>query len=186
MTLCFGMRLTVQEESQNFPISFELLKCYLRINHNDHDDLLKEMIAMAKASVEQETETALLEKTLEVEHNNTHVFLPYKPVQKVLEVFLNDKKLEEDQFAVEVNGNQYHVLITPKPFTRMPRTKRLRVRYVVGYGSEAKDVPSALREAVLREVKDLYNALDSGPIGPSKTNTATHSWRHSQHHWSVS
>lgn len=132
-----------------FPLDF--IKSHLRISHDGQDDLLRYLLGVATDWVENELGKSLLKETRQVTHNNNRFCLPYGPIIKILAVQYHKKTLSQGEYGENPMGDTLEISV---PFRW--KCPQVVVQYEAGYGENARDVPSALRHAVLGTLEYLY------------------------------
>jgi hypothetical protein len=86
------MDIKVLERSQNALLSLSLIKHYLRIQGDDHDELLSYYLTVATEWVENRLNKALLHQKRCITHHNNTFKLPFGPVIEIISVHQHKKK----------------------------------------------------------------------------------------------
>lgn len=177
------------------PVSVDELRAHLRLDSTADDTYLADLITGAREFVEGETRRALVEQTWALfldripqrdvmgwwdgvregaitMESARSIELPISPLVSVDHV----KYYSDDNVATVWPSTNYHVDTASKPgrlslrtsgvwpvFTRP--TNGLEIQYKAGHGSQAGDVPAALRQAIKIIAADWYENRESVIIG---------------------
>ena len=144
----------------NLPIDESVAKLHLRVDHNDDDVYIRDIIDAAIEAVEGELSGAIMTQTWQetIERFRSGHRLRLGPVQQVqkVEEFDNDSyiwdTLDLSGFYVESD------IVYIRPQTSISLDTRHRITYVAGYGDGALDVPFSIRQAILLVMSDLYES----------------------------
>lgn len=148
------------------PISLAEAKLYLRVEHNDDDDLIVALIAAARVQVEAQTRRALITQTWRLVSDVWPAggVLPILPVplREVTAIGVYDA----DGMIHALDVNDFHVNTVSAPailgYERgaPPAPGRLHAGIEIdieaGYGDAAADVPEPLRQAIRLLVAHWY------------------------------
>lgn len=156
------------------PVTLAEAKKHLHFTNTDSDDYITNfLIPAARQHTETYIQAALIERTLDVFYGNFRKLqLPFPPLSSVTSVKYRDAANVEQTLATSVydvdsisepgcitlaNGQAWPTLsYQPNPVT---------VRIVAGYGSNASDVPTVIRSAILMLIGHLYeNRESSAPL----------------------
>lgn len=157
-----GLRRTLDASAE--PVSLVEAKAFLRVDHDDENDLINQQIKAARTFCERETRRAMLEQTWVLTSATMPakgLGLPNPPLIEVSSVeYRDDDGAWQTLDAAEYEADFYEeptrlVLTGDAPSTGTHRDA-WKVTYVAGYGESAIDVPEDLRSAVLLELKALY------------------------------
>lgn len=139
------------------PVTLEEAKLHLRIDGTEEDSLISALITAARQKAEEYTKRAFITQTWEyaIDSVSGKVYLPRPPVQMINEVILDG----------EIVSTENYVLVGQDVFyTKIPlnavKPDGLVIRYASGYGSNATDVPQAIRQAILMLVAHMYEARE--------------------------
>lgn len=153
------------------PVTLDEAKQHLRVDHDDEDELIAELIVAARMHVENVTWRALVTQTWECafpawprpEGSRGRLELPYAPLQSVTSV----KYTDSDAVTTTVASTVYEVdtyatpgVVVPKAGQSWPSftpsaINAVTVRYVCGYGTAAA-VPGLLKAAIKLLVGHWY------------------------------
>lgn len=158
-------------------VSLEEAKAHLRVEHALEDDLITTYIGAATQHVRTQAQRALTSETWDLHLDSWPVgalALPSPPLLEVVEVTYVDalgasQVLLDGSFTIERPSGPQALHASLAPIDSWPEISRgpgaVRVRYKAGYG-DAKDVPSALRAAVLLTLGDLYSGASPVSADP--------------------
>lgn len=145
------------------PVTLADVKTDLRIDHNDHDAFLTQLIVEARQWVERRAQLSFITQTLEYiapRLSSLGFTLPNGPVQSVVAFTYDDS----DGTHAFVEGTDYTVVLASglvKPVAGWPAADNFTVQYVAGFGDTADDVEGPLKQAIRLRVQELYDATDT-------------------------
>jgi len=156
------------------PVSVEELKLFAGIDTDDIDSLLREFIKSVRFAAEEYMGRALIQQTIRLLMDfwpSMIIELPRPPLLSVTKIAI----LDEDDVETEYNSDNYYVITgsTPgkvilkqsvtAPYNSMRDYAGYLIEYKAGYGTDAKDVPSPIREAIKLWAAAVYEMgfLDS-------------------------
>lgn len=155
------MYIKFSNVSKKLIYSVKILKSYLRITGNDHDELLENLQRSAIAFVEKRLGKSLLRRHVEVQHDNEFI-LPFGPVTDIIEdpsYMLKAKRASRPSSTV----TQYPLNWTLTPYKDSYQLNfdfhwscpLVRIVYETGY-ENPEDIPACQRHAVLGTINWLY------------------------------
>lgn len=164
--------LTVITPPAEEPVSLASAKAFLRLGHDGEDALVSNLIASARARIEQESGLALVTQVMRLAWtawplslSGRGVALPRRPAIALDSVFLvgPDGTLDEqtERFALDCGR------LRLRPWSWCPIIEKggsVQVTFEAGFGA-ADEVPEDLKEACLRLVAALYSTRGSGTDG---------------------
>jgi len=156
------------------PVSVEELKLFAKIDTDDVDSLLRGFIESVRFAAEEYMGRALIQQTIRLLMDfwpSMIIELPRPPLLSVTKI----ATLDEDDTETEYDSDNYYVIIgsTPgkvilkqsvtAPYNSMRDYAGYLIEYKAGYGTDAKDVPSPIREAIKLWAAAVYEmgVLDS-------------------------
>jgi Phage gp6-like head-tail connector protein len=170
------------------PVTLEAIKAYLRIEHDEEDDLLQSLIMAARSGVEAFTGRSLVKQKWLFTMNagyavsrSDHAYLsghktrgdqgielPRSPFQKfaidpVLETEYGEKNLTD--FRLDTAGRACRVHFGPSAYKIMHGTGTIKIQFIAGY--EEGHVPEGIIQAIKLVVADLYErraAANDNPV----------------------
>lgn len=129
------------------PVSLDEAKLFLRIDHDDENDLIETLIRSSRERLEDRLNIAMIERTMRlVTSERGDIALPRWPVSSIETVVIE----EEETNVFTVNLRSRPVIIT------VTLGSPVRVEFTAGYGSQAGDIPAPLRQAILLLVAHGY------------------------------
>lgn len=147
------------------PVSLAEAKAHLRVDTNDEDAYISNLIVAARQWAENYTRRRFITQTWDyyLDEFPACIEVPYPPVQSVTSVKYNDADGAEQTLAssgYRVDSTSLPPRISPSYGNSWPATRSesnaVVVRVVVGYGA-ATAVPQAIKQAILLKVEDLYD-----------------------------
>ena len=149
------------------PLNLQEVKQFLRVDHNDDDNLILGLITVARERAENITHRALITQTwqlyLDDWPNEDYIELPYPPLQGVVSVYYVDYEGTATLWAA--TNYDEDVYIEPGrlmlaygiewPTVTLDVGSAIRVQYTCGYGTP-DDVPIELKHAMKLHIADLY------------------------------
>lgn len=160
------------------PVSLAEAKTYCRIDGEDEDGLVATLVAAARIHVEGLTARALIAQSWRVVLDRWPpggaVRLPVGPAMSLTGISAYDDaaaehELDLGQFSLEPRGAR---MLLPRTVAGMPTLRArqgIEIDYVAGYGADAQDVPSDLRQAVLTLVAYWFENRDAVVVASGTT-----------------
>ena len=140
------------------PVGLLSVKQHLRVDHDDEDLLITDMILAAMADIEDLAQIAVLTQTIRVTvfspGYETALFLPIGPA------------LQPEAVTVTLDGEPFtgfEMITGNRPLIRFlasypdPSPSRLQIEYVAGFGMDAQSVPRDLQLAITDQVALMYD-----------------------------
>ena len=163
-------KLTVISPPAEEPVSLASAKAFLRIGHYGEDALIADLLASARARLEQESGLALVSQELRVVWGawpaalaGRGAVLPRRPVLALTSVHVEDGAGtltdHTERFRLDCGR------LALRPWSQCPVLARddiVLVAFRAGFGA-AEDVPEDLTEACLRMTGALYAARETSP-----------------------
>lgn len=140
---------------QNF-ISIEYVKSYLRVDHNEDDQILKLFILAGLESCENFTGLSLLSRkvTDELLNQFSRTFvMTYRPVQTILEVNIAGFPYPVEEIVLHKTDGR---IILPKSSYNRP----VAITYISGYEKSVL-IPQSIIQGILIHIAEMY---DSGSL----------------------
>lgn len=169
------------------PLEVSEVKAHLRIDHGEEDLWLRAAIVAVRQRMENFLGRGLITQTWEsVWHTwpgGGELELRPAPLQSVVSVKYVDGAgvegtMAAGEYVVDTRAMVGRVVLRsgaswPWPAGGLAAANGVVVRYVVGYGPKAKDVPQFLRSVMLLWVGDLYEHRESVAVGTIATKLPT-------------
>lgn len=160
------MSLPSQPQAGAEPISLSYAKTFLRVDHDHEDQLISDLITLARIRVEQMTRHVLITrsdtKTLPIDCP-AQLKLSVAPLIHVDGICVSDAdgaehEIDAGDYDVIRKGDCTHIHLTGK--TRWgaysDNGDTLIIRYTAGFGPSGDDVPHPFRQAILLLVGQSY------------------------------
>lgn len=157
----FPMSLTLITPPAVEPVTLAEAKAHLRIDASDEDVLVSTLITAARARAEWHSGRAFVTQSwllkLDQIPRDGIITLPLPPLQSVtsLAVTTTDNIrsiIDPSRYSVDLTGAR--VIFADQP-QHLRRYDCIEIAYTAGYGNAAA-VPTAIREAILQIIADLY------------------------------
>ncbi|BET28642.1 hypothetical protein wCauATS_08440 [Wolbachia pipientis] len=151
-------RISVQRKSkpESFPVTLEEVKSFLRIENNQDDKLISDLIFMATDYAEWHMEKSLVKQTWQVSYEDyvsRRIYLSYGPVSKiVLATAMMSKNQEKRTLKYYFSDVGGYV-----EFFNCLNAIRVDVVYEAGYDN----VPEQIKLGIMRHVSALYKNRES-------------------------
>lgn len=149
------------------PLTVEEVKQFGRIDGVSEDTLITGFIRSARVACENYLRRALITQTIKVRYDwwpGERVELPRPPLISVTKV----ETLTEEDVSSTYSSDNYYVIsevipgelvlkfgVTPPENTNRYRGG-FRIEYIAGYGTDAGDVPQAIKDGLKLWVMDIY------------------------------
>ena len=148
------------------PVSLADAKHFLRVEHDDDDDVISALIAAARVHVEVKTRRALIDQTWRLTRDvwpaSRRLPIVPVPLQEVTAIRVFDADgvphaLDVDDFAID-RLSAPAVLAFARSAMRAPGklASGIEIDIVAGYGDEPDAVPGPLRQAIRMLVAHWY------------------------------
>jgi uncharacterized phiE125 gp8 family phage protein len=172
------MALVLTDAPETEPVTLADAKAHLRIDADDEDALIAQLITAARMFIERMLGQALVTQSwsyfLDYWPRGGCIALPLAPVQAVDAVKVHDAAggavtLETSAYAVDTLSVPARLVLrgaTPSSTTR--ELNAFEVAFTAGYGDEAEDVPAPIAQALLLLVAHWFErrepvVLDGAP-----------------------
>ena len=145
------------EKPTAFALNLTEVKEFLKITHDEEDNLLIHLITAVTNKCERYTAKALIYQTWRVSYRQVarlSLTLPIKPAHLIKNISLVDHQGEERNFAA------IHYKLFPAEnevyFKYFPLCYLMTIEYIAGFGATAESIPYSLRNILLRHIAHLY------------------------------
>lgn len=159
------------------PVSLDEIKLHLRVDHDDEDALIDDIIAAARAYIEDMTGLRLSEQSVKVACDcwSDLARLSIAPVRGVTEISIIDpdgsaRVIPPTMYELRPDGLAPSIALLQSPPTRRPGS-RISVTLDVGYSRNA--LPPAIKAALKMIAGDLYAYREGGQVGSVSSRIAT-------------
>lgn len=156
------------------PVTLEEAKDYAKLEYDDEDDLVEELITTCRKAAEEYLDQAFIEQTIKMKLNywpRTVVELPRPPLISVTQIVT----LDEDDTETEYDSDNYYLITEAMPgkvvlkrsVTAPENTDRdyggFQIEFKAGYGDSADDVPKWVKSGIKAWVANVLSTrtLDS-------------------------
>ena len=175
------MSLVVSSAPSTEPVTLAEAKFRIRVDHDELDDLISELITSAREAAETFTNRTFVDTTFVYKINvfphdglvDSHILLPRSPVDSVTSVTYLDTNGNSQTLATsvyEVDTSSLPGRVRLKFDQSWPNTQLhpevVTITFIAGYGDDTA-VPKAIKVAVKMLVSDLYEhpewRLDASP-----------------------
>lgn len=158
------------------PVSLAEAKLYLRIDHDDEDDLIRALVTAARLLVEAASGRMLVDQGWRIVLDRWPpggvIRLPLSPVRQVTAVRVRDAagvaaELAPSALRIEVGADPPVLRVEQSlPPPALPRAG-VEIDLVAGFGPAPMDVPQGLRQAVLALCAQWFERRGDDPDGPA-------------------
>lgn len=143
------------------PLSLLEAKLFLRVEHEEEDVLIASLIVAAREAAEAATGRSLITQSQRLRVAGLYcsiVALPRGPVQSIQTVASVSggvsTTLDPSHYRLHAARGIVQLLV-------QPQGDELVVTYVAGFGDAAADVPSLIRQGMLKHVAAMYERSDA-------------------------
>lgn len=177
-------RVRVKVEPSEEPITVEEAKLHLRIDHNDEDTLINELIIAARIHCEDIARRAFVTRTYTVDLDawpwDNVITFPYPPMIAVVAITYIDEEGNDSVFAPSnylVDAPKERIVLRRNamwPSVTLQEVAGVSVEWTAGYG-DAESVPVTYKAAIKLVLADLYenreavNAAQGLTVTPNPT-----------------
>ena len=144
------MKICLKTQPVLEPISIDILKIHLRLEHDREDNYLTHLIQTSRQQIEANTKRCLIAQkwAIEIKEGKEEIVLPHTPLLKIEEIAIKalrgEKRILNPQlFPITMKGD----IAVLSNFIAI--SGPIRITYIAGYGDNAEDVPSPLKQAIL-------------------------------------
>jgi uncharacterized phiE125 gp8 family phage protein len=164
MTGTLDYSLTLITPPSEEPVSLTGAKLYLRVDHEEDDDLIRQLISAARRVAERITGRQLVTATWEYRRDrwpaSSFMRLPRPPVRTVESVTYLDtsgtlQTLDSSLYEVDTGRNGLWLAYLADWPALRDTQNAVRVRFTAGYGA-ASEVPETIYTAILLLVSEWY------------------------------
>jgi uncharacterized phiE125 gp8 family phage protein len=169
------MALVLTEAPAAEPVSLAEAKAHLRVDQDEEDALIGQLIVAARIFVERTLGLALITQGwsyfLDDWPRSSCVALPIAPVQSVSAVKLHDSSggsvtLDAGDYAVDVLSQPSRIVFKGAPPQVLARDlNAFEILLLAGYGNEPDDVPATLRHALVLLVAHWFERREPVVLG---------------------
>ncbi len=162
--------LIVTVEPAALAVDLTACKAWLRVDHDDDDTIITDLIKAATEAVQYETRIQPINCTrrLGLKEWKQEIQLPFSPLSSVTTV---EYRQATDGQWTTWNSSNYEVVTATRPgLVRLNAQtwpdlyedngedlpERIRITYVSGYGSAYSNVPADIRTAIMARVSTMY------------------------------
>ena len=147
------LRVFIDAQPACEPISLEEAKAHLRITHGYEDAQITRMIRSARDYCEQYTRRTLITQTITAVFAGGRegaIWLPREPIQSV-------QAVAADGVAVTQGSASQRTAMVTLADGVAENAKEIAITYIAGFGDKPEDVPSQLRDGMLKQIASLFN-----------------------------
>jgi uncharacterized phiE125 gp8 family phage protein len=154
------------------PVSLDTAKIDLRVDHDDDDSLIADLIVACRQEAEDIARRAFVNRTLDLSLSgwpaDGYIRLPYPPAVSVTSITY----YKDDNTSATMTAGDYILIadIDPAvvtlakdkswPSASLRTVAPIRVRYVAGYGAAATSVPERYKALIRSLVAIRYESRD--------------------------
>ena len=144
------------------PITLAEAKAFLRVEHDDDDDLISALVAGSRIHVETQTRRALITRRV-IETKDKWCFdardairLRLAPIAALHEIRVSGAVVPAETYALDAAHDPPRLRFSISPPSPSAAIAGIEIEYDAGYGADAQDVPEALRQAVRLALAAAY------------------------------
>jgi uncharacterized phiE125 gp8 family phage protein len=158
------------------PINLEDAKAHLRVDHDEDDDYILNLIMVACQYAETVTHRALITQTwiyyLDDFPDDDYIEIPYPPLQSVTSLKYTDYNNTQTEWA-----NTNYIVDTASlpgkivlaygiswPTATLYPSNPIEITYVCGYGTP-DDIPESIKQGMKLDIGDMYENRETIIVG---------------------
>lgn len=163
------MELNRTQEPYVEPVYLQDAKSFLRIEHNDEDSEIWNLIVAARDACEQYTGRSLITQNWQVKYDHFPRFCDYMnlykgPIQSITTLKEHDSAgntntISSDIYHLTSKHNNGRITLKYNQIwstTVLQNRNGVEINYVAGYGDNPEDVPFMIRQGILAWVAHAY------------------------------
>lgn len=169
------MNLTLVTAPALSPVTLTEAKSYLRVDADDDDARIEQLIRAVTRKAEEFTRRAFLTQTWELSFDSAppnRIEIPRPPLLSIVSIKSYDEAGTEAVFDLNniwVDKRSTPGRIALKEGVEWPTELRpidsIVIQFIAGYGTKPENVDDGIREGILRGVATLYAAREDAIIG---------------------
>lgn len=135
------------------PLPLRKPSFFLRVDGTTEDTLITTLISVAREAAEQYMQRSLITQTWEISYNDTApnpIPLAMRPVQSITSVVSDSTTLDPSLY--NLNAAKDALICDAGLFGNL-----ITITYSAGYGSNAANIPTPIKHAILTHVASLYD-----------------------------
>ena len=177
--------IVLSVEPSEEPVSIEEAKAHLRVDIEDDDNLILNLITAARKKAETVLKRSLITQTLiyypDEWPDDDYIELPLPPLQSVTSVVYTDYAgtattlTQNTDYVADIKKDPGRVVLDygmTWPTTTLDVTSPIAITYIAGYGTP-EDVPMPIKQAILILVSDYYENRESYIVGQTPSHIKT-------------
>lgn len=154
------------ESARLEPVSLSSAKAFLRVDHEDEDELITDLIQSARERIEVYLSTSLITRRRLISKpnpQNGHLYLNHYPIKRVIAV----DYVEADERR-RLSPSDYLINLHTRPASlRLLRgynhaANAIEIEIEAGYGDDASAIPMPLRQAMMLLIAQSYEQRGDG------------------------
>jgi uncharacterized phiE125 gp8 family phage protein len=157
------------------PVSLEGAKLFLRLDHDEEDDLIVDLIQQARERIESLCGRSLIRRARRMTFTpplKRTLYLKMAPIETVTSITLHledgiDESLDLSSLAINLRATPASLKAkTLKLFDFHNRSdvQAISVDVIAGYGDSPEDIPMPLRQAMLLLIGQAYETRSGGEL----------------------
>jgi len=157
MTILRNRLLSRVNAPASEPLTLSEAKLYLRVDSNNEDILIGDLIVAARMMAEHWLKRSLITQSWKLSYDDyipEEIPLPMGPVSSITNVMVIDR----DGETQEIDPEAYHLNAAMDAilFDSMLVGFRIEITYVTGYGS-ATAIPNPIKQGLLAHIASMYD-----------------------------
>lgn len=173
------MRLTIVTPPSIEPVTLAEAKAHLRVDGNDEDALINQLIAVARQALDGRDGLlgrALIQQVWKLTHDRfpRAIEIPLPPLISVdgityLDADAMTQTIDLGTVTVEGIGDAAPAILRPVSGTTWPETydhpEAIAITFKAGYGTAAANVPAPIKQAMLLDIAHMFENREAVTIG---------------------
>jgi len=142
------------------PVSLQSAKAFLRVDHDDEDELITDFIQAARERIEAHLSVTLITRRrlyVKARPKSTNLYINHHPIKRVIAVdciFGEDtKRLDPSDYLINLHARPASLRLLS---SHTPSVDAIQIEIEAGFGAAASEIPMPIRQAIMLLIAQSY------------------------------